>query len=80
MAKTISFTINEDAKALALVEAFCLSENYDKRKLEGETKNQFFRRMTWDYWLGKATQSESRENFNTIKSTWEAISKSDQEA
>ena len=73
MAKSMTFTLQDDTEALRLLNNFCKNQKYEKLKLENETKKEFFRRMTIEFWMGEGTQGETRLNFETTAAEYQAM-------
>lgn len=81
MAKSITFTIADDAVALRIRNGVCSTQGYERNKLSSpnpsfdseqpidevtnnplvyETKNEFFRRATLNWWAGQVALGEER--------------------
>jgi hypothetical protein len=63
MAKSITFDIAVDADALRILNGVCDNNNYESNKIGPETKQEFFRRATLNWWAGQTSQAESRAVF-----------------
>ena len=74
MAKTLTFTIQNDAEALDLLDRFCSRHRYLQERIdENETKIQFFRRITVQWWRDEAAQGKLKEEFAANRAIFDSM-------
>lgn len=71
----ILFNFPDDLDAQKILDDFCDSPlvRYERTKLEGETKKQFLRRKTLEWWYDLASQGKAKREINNWRGEYDQI-------
>ena len=62
MAIDINFTFSNNTKALKIFNSICLEKGFDENNIDGETKQEFIKRITIKMWKVWAMAGMAKEN------------------